>query len=145
MYFFSTWYLIYLMKWIISFVNHLYNNKIDEIKSNCILSTKKTSHYIYNLLFYIFWNFLKMSWFLNQIKTLKIDHKIKYNSIERYSMMILFNIQLKFEIFTSHLLSARMHYITFIECKKLKTISKNNIKTMYVSYISVIFEQFNPF
>ncbi len=94
MYFLSTWYLSNTIKLIISviisFVNHLYNIKIDEIHRNCILFNKKSWHYIHNLLLYILRDFLKMSCFFTQIKlsqtienTLK-SIKIALNDINRW-------------------------------------------------------------
>ncbi len=75
MYFLSTWYLSNIIKLIISviisFVNYLYNIKIDGINPNCILFNMKSWHHVHNLLLYILRNFLKMSCFFTQIKSIQ--------------------------------------------------------------------------
>ncbi len=82
MQFFTTWYLANInKKMIISFVNHLYGIKMDEINVNCSFCNKKSLYYIQNILIYNLRNFVKMNCFpfqTNQVKPLKtIKKKLK--------------------------------------------------------------------
>ncbi len=84
MYFFSTWYLSIIMKFI-SLINYLYDIRIDEIKAHCIvvvLFNPKTLYYIHNLLWHLLRNFLKTTSFHIEIKTNIKPLKINCNQLK---------------------------------------------------------------